>query len=125
LRHRSQKEVRLSLCSIDASRAVRTDKLWNAYVDAVGLGLGNSSEVSDMIDSEKDPKVVKILGWPTRQALFRIASEPGRERQVELHVLVTSPTAAGVAFVMSGPESQVEEARRDLAFLLSRLNHAS
>jgi hypothetical protein len=120
LRHRGVRSVSFQVAPVDASRNPATVVDWEAYLTTVQAGLGKEATLGFVADSSADNKIVQLLGWTTREATFVVPQPEGREPYVEQHIVV-SGERAGVAFVLSGPQSSLESVRRDFRFFLSRL----
>jgi hypothetical protein len=124
LRHRGIGGITLVVSPVDEARNPVATAQWEEYVAAVRQSFGEAATLGPVADSSADPKVVQVLDWTTREVSFIVPQPEGREPYVEQH-LVVSGEHAGVAFVLSGPQSRVDAAGRDFRFFLARLDHGA
>lgn len=121
LNHQRIAQVHVGLCPLVGENNPQKPAQWDAYIAFIQAALGEKTEVSNIVDSTADRKVVQLLDWTTREATFSVPAVDGHEPHVEIHVVV-SGDRGGLRVVLFGPQSQVEEAKKDFRFFLSRLD---
>lgn len=120
LRHRQLTNLRLTISVISDEVVPVSVDAWRLYLENVRRRLGPEARIEEKNEPGTPGSMPAVAGLPTREALVVYSPGASQPERSEWHVLASSDSLALLA-TLSGPNADVERAKADLQFLLSRL----
>lgn len=120
LRHRRLADLRLSVTMISDEVLPVNSDVWRLYLENVGHRLGPGSRIEETNESGSPGSIAAIAGLPTREALIVVPPVNSQPEYAERHAFAADDSHALLA-VLSGPRSDVEQAKSEFQFFLGRL----
>ena len=105
---------------VPQAEAPLTERSWKDYVRALATDTNNSSEVLSSPESTAELSITSLLGWPTREVLFRKSSAQPGHFTIERELLASDGQQA-LLFRLTASEADHALASADLDFFIARL----